>query len=138
MKKIEIYTTNYCPFCVKAKSLLNKKKIKFSEIDVSNDEVLREKMSAMANGARSVPQIFADNIHIGDCDKIHKLDQEKKLNKLLNHLIYQIIIIVNLIILQILIYKIILMMYLLLIILIQLQIWELGWMKVQVNLDLEV
>jgi len=48
MKKIEIYTTNYCPFCVKAKSLLNKKKIKFSEIDVSNDEALREKMSAMA------------------------------------------------------------------------------------------
>ena len=57
MKKIEIYTTNYCPFCVKAKSLLNKKKIKFSEIDVSNDEALREKMSAMASGARSVPQI---------------------------------------------------------------------------------
>ena len=51
MKKIEIYTTNYCPFCVKAKSLLNKKKVKFSEIDVSNDEVLREKMSVMANGA---------------------------------------------------------------------------------------
>jgi len=52
MKKIEIYITNYCPFCVKAKSLLNKKKIKFFEIDVSNDEALREKMSAMANGAR--------------------------------------------------------------------------------------
>ena len=83
MKRIEIYTTNYCPFCVKAKSLLNKKKIKFSEIDVSNDEALREKMSAMANGARSVPQIFVDNIHIGDCDKIHKLDQENKLDKLL-------------------------------------------------------
>jgi glutaredoxin 3 len=83
MKKIEIYTTNYCPFCVKAKSLLNKKKIKFSEIDVSDDEVLREKMSAMASGARSVPQIFADKVHIGDCDKIHKLDQEKKLDKLL-------------------------------------------------------
>ena len=83
MKKIEIYTTNYCPFCVKAKSLLNKKKIKVYEIDVSNDEALREKMSAMASGARSVPQIFADNIHIGDCDKIHKLEQEKKLNKLI-------------------------------------------------------
>jgi glutaredoxin 3 len=50
---------------------------------VSNDEALRKKMSAMANGARSVPQIFADNIHIGDCDKIHKLDQEKNLDKLL-------------------------------------------------------
>ena len=83
MKRIDIYTTNYCPFCVKAKSLLNKKKIKFSEIDVSNDEALREKMSIMANGARSVPQIFVDNIHIGDCGKIHKLDQEKKLDKLI-------------------------------------------------------
>jgi glutaredoxin 3 len=83
MKRIEIYITSHCPFCVKAKSLLNKKKIKFCEIDVSDDETLREKMSAMANGARSVPQIFVDNIHIGDCDKIHKLDQEKKLDKLL-------------------------------------------------------
>jgi glutaredoxin 3 len=83
MKKIEIYTTNYCPFCIKAKSLLNKKKIKFSEIDVSRNEFLKEKMSTMANGARSVPQIFIDNIYIGDCDKIYKLDQEKKLNKLL-------------------------------------------------------
>ena len=59
------------------------KNYKFFEIDVSSDEALREKMSAMANGARSVPQIFADNIHIGDCDKIYKLDQEKKLDKLL-------------------------------------------------------
>ena len=83
MKKIEIYTADYCPFCVKAKSLLKKKNIKFIELDISNDEALREKMSAMTNGARSVPQIFADNIHIGDCDKIHKLDQEKKLDKLL-------------------------------------------------------
>ena len=83
MKKIKIYTTNHCPFCIKAKLLLKKKNIKFSEIDVSNNAVLREKMSTMANGARSVPQIFADNVHIGDCDKIYKLDQEKKLDKLL-------------------------------------------------------
>jgi glutaredoxin 3 len=83
MKKIEIYTTNFCPFCIKAKSLLNRKKVKFIEVDVSNDETLREKMTAMANGARSVPQIFADNIHIGDCDTIHKLDQNNNLNKLL-------------------------------------------------------
>jgi len=83
MKKIVIYTANFCPFCVKAKSLLSKKKIKFSEINIANNENLREKMSAMANGARSVPQIFADNIHIGDCDKIHKLDLENKLDKLL-------------------------------------------------------
>jgi glutaredoxin 3 len=83
MKKIEIYTTSYCPFCIKAKSLLNKKKIKFFEIDISNNETLREKMSAMANGARSVPQIFSDNVYVGDCNKIYELDQEKKLDKLL-------------------------------------------------------
>ena len=83
MNKIEIYTTNHCPFCIKAKLLLNKKKIKFTEIDISNNETLREKMSIMANGARSVPQIFANNIHIGDCNQIYKLDQEKKLDKLL-------------------------------------------------------
>ena len=83
MKNITIYTSSFCPFCSKAKLLLKKKKIKFYEIDVSNDEVLRNKMTEMANGARSVPQIFADNVHIGDCDKIYKLDQEKKLDKLL-------------------------------------------------------
>jgi len=83
MKKIEIYTSDYCPFCAKAKSLLKKKNIKFIEINLSNDEVLRKKMTTMTNGARSVPQIFADNVHIGDCDKIYKLDQEKKLDKLL-------------------------------------------------------
>jgi glutaredoxin 3 len=83
MKKIEIYTTIHCPFCIKAKSLLIRKNVKFFEINISNDQVLREKMSIMANGARSVPQIFVDNIHIGDCDKIYKLDQEKKLDKLL-------------------------------------------------------
>ena len=83
MKKIEIYMTNNCPFCVKAKSLLKKKNLKFSEIDISNDKALREKMTSMANGAQSVPQIFVDNVHIGDCDKIYKLDHEKKLDKLL-------------------------------------------------------
>ena len=83
MKKIEIYTTNYCPFCVKAKSLLKKKNIEFFEIDVSNDVALREKMIILSNGARSVPQIFVDNIHLGDCDKIYKLDKDKKLDKLL-------------------------------------------------------
>jgi glutaredoxin 3 len=83
MKKIEIYTTDYCPFCTKAKNLLKKKNVEYKEINISNNLELREKMTTMANGAKSVPQIFADNVHIGDCDKIHKLDQEKKLDKLL-------------------------------------------------------
>jgi glutaredoxin 3 len=83
MKKIEIYTTDYCPFCIKAKNLLKKKKILFEEINISNNDILREKMTKMANGARSVPQIFVDNIHIGDCDKIHLLDKENKLDSIL-------------------------------------------------------
>jgi glutaredoxin 3 len=83
MKKIEIYITDYCPFCIKVKNLLKKKKILFEEINVSNNDILREKMTKMANGARSVPQIFVDNIHIGDCDKIHLLDKENKLDSIL-------------------------------------------------------
>jgi glutaredoxin 3 len=83
MKKIEIYTTINCPFCVKAKLLLNKKKIKFSEINISDNDSLREKISILSNGSRSVPQIFADNVYIGDCDKIYKLEEEKQLDKAL-------------------------------------------------------
>lgn len=83
MKKIEIYTTNNCPFCVKAKTLLNKKNVMFNEVDVSNDNALREKMSNMTNGKRSVPQIFINNVYIGDCEKIYQLEKENKLNRLL-------------------------------------------------------
>jgi len=83
MKSVEIYTTRICPYCVKAKSLLDKKKVKYKEVDVSNDEILREKMSAQAGGARTVPQIFADGKHVGDCDAIYRLDKEGKLNHLL-------------------------------------------------------
>jgi glutaredoxin 3 len=83
MKKVEIYTANNCPFCVKAKTLLNKKNVMFHEIDVSNDDTLREKMSNMTNGKRSVPQIFIDNVYIGDCEKIYQLEKENKLNRLL-------------------------------------------------------
>lgn len=83
MKKVEIYSANNCPFCVKAKTLLNKKNVMFHEIDVSNDDTLREKMSNMTNGKRSVPQIFINNVYIGDCEKIYQLEKENKLNRLL-------------------------------------------------------
>ena len=68
MKKVEIYTWQYCPFCIRAKSLLNKKNIEFIEYKIDGDESAREKMSQRANGKRSLPQIFIDNnlslIHI--------------------------------------------------------------------------
>ncbi len=82
MPKIEIYTTPFCPFCARAKNLLNEKGVEFTEYDVMMDAPRRKQMAEMA-GARSVPQIFVDGRHIGDCDGIHDLDAEDKLNPLL-------------------------------------------------------
>ncbi len=83
MKKIKIYTTTYCPFCVKAKELLKKKNIKFQEINLIDHPEELDEMIKKSKGARTVPQIFADDNHIGDCDYIHQLDRENKLDNLL-------------------------------------------------------
>jgi glutaredoxin 3 len=83
MKKITIYTTPYCPFCTRAKKLLKNKNIKFQEIDLSEKPDQFDVMSKKSNGARTVPQIFVDDAHIGDCDYIHELDNKGKLNKIL-------------------------------------------------------
>lgn len=83
MPKIEIYTTPSCPFCHAAKRLLTKKGAAFTEIDVSRDPALRVSMTARANGARSVPQIFIAGKHVGGSDDIHALDDAGKLDPML-------------------------------------------------------
>lgn len=83
MKPVEIYTTPTCPYCHAAKRLLAKKGASFTEIDVSRDSDLRIKMTARANGKRSVPQIFIGGQHVGGSDDIHALDHEGKLDALL-------------------------------------------------------
>ena len=83
MKKVEIYTWQYCPFCIRAKSLLNKKNIEFIEYKIDGDESAREKMSERANGKRSLPQIFIDNNTIGGCDDLYSLEEENKLDSLI-------------------------------------------------------
>ncbi len=83
MKKVEIYTWQYCPFCIRAKSLLNKKNIDFIEYKIDGDELAREKMSERANGKRSLPQIFIDNNSIGGCDDLYSLEEENKLDSLI-------------------------------------------------------
>ena len=83
MKKVEIYTWQYCPFCIRAKSLLNKKNIEFIEYKIDGDESAREKMSERANGKRSLPQIFIDNNSIGGCDDLYSLEEENKLDSLI-------------------------------------------------------
>ena len=83
MTKIEIYTWQYCPFCIKAKNLLNKKNIQFTEYKIDGDEAAREEMSLRASGRRSLPQIFINDEGIGGCDDLYELEQENKLDNLL-------------------------------------------------------
>ena len=83
MKKITIYTTPYCPFCIRAKQLIKNKNIEFQEIDLSEKPDQFDVMSKKSNGARTVPQIFVDDTHIGDCDYIHELDNKGELDKIL-------------------------------------------------------
>jgi glutaredoxin 3 len=84
MKKIEIYTGDNCYFCDSAKRLLNKKNYLYNEINISSDELLRHAMVKRANGKRTVPQIFINDIHIGGCNELHNLDRENKLDKIMN------------------------------------------------------
>ena len=81
-----IYTTRFCPYCIRAKHLLKKKGIKFKEIGVDGDRKLRAKMTQLANGATSVPQIWIGDRHIGGCDQLMELDYTGQLDELITEL----------------------------------------------------
>lgn len=83
MTKVEIYTWQFCPFCIRAKALLTEKNINFIEHSIDGDNDAREKMSQRANGRRTLPQIFINNKSIGGCDELHALEREKKLDSLI-------------------------------------------------------
>jgi len=83
MSDVTIYTKNYCPFCVSAKSLLNIKKINFKEINLNKNPEKFKEMLSKSGGARTVPQIFYKDTYIGDCDKIYELNSQEKLESLL-------------------------------------------------------
>ena len=70
MKKILIYTSDICSYCVRAKQLLQSKGLDYTEIRVDLDDAEREKMIARS-GRRTVPQIFFDDEHIGGCDDLY-------------------------------------------------------------------
>jgi glutaredoxin 3 len=81
---VEVYTTNYCPYCVRAKDLLNKKGVEFTEIDLTEDQEGREELVIKSGGRRTVPQIFIHGKHVGGCDDLYALENEGKLDSLLN------------------------------------------------------
>ena len=83
MKKVTIYTTLVCPYCVQAKKLLEKKGADYEELRVDlNPELIQEAIEK-SGGLRTVPQIFIDDYHVGGCDELYALDAENKLDDLL-------------------------------------------------------
>jgi glutaredoxin 3 len=83
MSAIEIYTTRYCPYCIAAKTLLTRKGVQFTEIDVSGNTKERSKMVARAKGRMTVPQIFIGSVHVGGFDDLNALDRSGGLDALL-------------------------------------------------------
>ena len=81
--QIDIYTDMLCTYCALAKRLLKSKQVDFNVIEISGDANLRAEMRSRANGQRTVPQIFIDDIHIGGYDDLYLLDKKGLLDKLL-------------------------------------------------------
>ena len=83
MADVTIYTTPFCPYCVAAKQLLDRKGQSFEEIDVARDPDLRTEMMARAGGRRTVPQIFVGAQHLGGFDDVAALDRRGELDPIL-------------------------------------------------------
>ena len=83
MAQITIYTKSTCPFCVRAKGLLNQKNASFDEIEISGNDALPNQMIEKAGGKTTVPQIFIGDKHVGGCDDLFALDAQGGLDPLL-------------------------------------------------------
>ena len=83
MKKVVIYSTRICPYCVRAKNYFDKKNIAYTEIMIDNDPSLITEM-VEKSGRQSVPQIFIDDYHVGGFDDLIEHDMDGKLEDLLN------------------------------------------------------
>jgi glutaredoxin 3 len=81
--KVEIYTKDYCPYCTKAKMLLEQLRVAFTEIDISRNPQKQVEMLERKPGARTVPQIFINDAGIGGCDDLYALHSQNKLKPLL-------------------------------------------------------
>ena len=81
MARVEIYSTLFCPYCSRAKSLLERKGVKYVNIDIIEDPSRREEMLSRAGGRTSVPQIFIDGEHIGGSDELAALERAGKLDQ---------------------------------------------------------
>ncbi|MFN3710771.1 glutaredoxin 3 [Alishewanella sp. HH-ZS] len=83
MADVVIYTKAYCPYCVRAVGLLREKQVAYQEIRIDLHPERRDEMISRANGRTTVPQIFIGEQHIGGCDDMVALDNQGKLDSLL-------------------------------------------------------
>lgn len=83
MPEILIYTANLCPYCTMAKRLLDRKGVKYTEINVDSKPGLRQEMMEKTK-RRTVPQIYIGDYHVGGCDDLYALDRNNQLDSLLN------------------------------------------------------
>ena len=81
MASIVLYTTMFCPFCTRAKRLLEAKGVSYSEINVGVDLLKRQEMMNLAGGRHTVPQIFIGDRHVGGSDELVALEQAGELDK---------------------------------------------------------
>ena len=80
---VTLYTTRFCPFCIRAKMLLDHKQVAYTEIGVDMDAAKRAEMTAKA-GSHTVPQIWIGEQHIGGCDELYALERAGKLDAMLS------------------------------------------------------
>jgi glutaredoxin 3 len=83
MARVEIFSSDFCGYCHRAKTLLRDKGVAFEEYDVTMDPAGRETMTARSGGRRTVPQIFINDVHIGGSDDLYALDKQGKLDAML-------------------------------------------------------
>jgi len=83
MAQVEIYSSPWCGYCSRAKSLLDRKGVAYVGIDVDADTSRRQEMTQRAGGRTTVPQIFIDGRHVGGCDDLFALDRAQKLDPML-------------------------------------------------------
>jgi glutaredoxin 3 len=81
MAQVEIYTTSWCPYCMRARALLQKKGVAFTDFDIEEEPARRREMVARAGGRTSVPQIFINGEHIGGSDELAALDRAGRLDE---------------------------------------------------------
>lgn len=83
MAKVEVYTARPCPYCHRAKALLDAKGVDYTEFDITGDDEARVKLVEKAMGRRTVPQIFINDVSVGGSDDLHLLEEQGKLDALL-------------------------------------------------------